>query len=91
MDRYRSRTNLKDRECDDLEIVADIKDEIQRIIARWNNTSRRHGLLVNLAKTETMWMNEEKDDLHVVVDGKTIKQVNTDCILGLYSMCGGKA
>ena len=30
---------------------------------------------MNLEKTEVMWIGEQEMDLHVVVDGKTIKQV----------------
>ena len=29
---------------------------------------------MNLEKTEVMWIGEQEVDLHVVVDGKTIKQ-----------------
>ena len=32
---------------------------------------------MNLEKTEVMWIGEQEVDLHVVVDGKTIKQVNS--------------
>ena len=37
---------------------------------------------MNLEKTEVMWIGEQEVDLHVVVDGKTIKQVNSFVYLG---------
>ena len=36
---------------------------------------------MNLEKTEVMWIGEQ-EDLHVVVDGKTIKQMNSLVYLG---------
>ena len=33
---------------------------------------------MNLEKTEVMWIGEQEMDLQVVVDGKTIKQVNRE-------------
>ena len=38
---------------------------------------RKHGLRMNLEKTEVMWIGEQEVDLHVVVDRKTNKQVNS--------------
>ena len=37
-------------------------------------------------ETEVIWIGEQEVDLHVVVDGKTIIQVNSFCILGRYSV-----
>ena len=37
---------------------------------------------MNLGKTEVMWIGEQEVELHVVVDGKTIKQVNRFVYLG---------
>ena len=32
---------------------------------------------MNLEKTEVMWRGEQDVDLHVIIEGKTIKQVNS--------------
>ena len=37
---------------------------------------------MNLEKTEVMWIGEQEVDLHVVVDGNTIKLVNSFVYLG---------
>ena len=37
---------------------------------------------MNLEKTEVMWIGEQEVSLHVVVGGKTIKQVNSFVYLG---------
>ena len=37
---------------------------------------------MDLEKNEVMWIGEQDVDLHAVVDGKTIKQVNSFVYLG---------
>ena len=68
--------------ADDLAVVADDKEDLQKTLQEWSNTFRKHGLRMNLEKTEVMWIIEQEVDLHVVVDGKTIKQVNSFIYLG---------
>ena len=63
-------------------MVADTKEDLQKTLQEWSNTFRKHGLQMNLEKTEVMWIGEQEVDLHVVVDGKTIKQVNSFVYLG---------
>ena len=63
--------------ADDLAVVAENKEDLQKALQEWNNTFRKHGLRMNLEKTEVMWIGEQEVDLHVVVDLKTIKQVNS--------------
>ena len=62
---------------DDLAVVADNKEDLQKTLQEWSNTFRKHGLRMNLEKTEVMWIGEQEVNLHVVVDRKTIKQVNS--------------
>ena len=68
--------------ADDLAVVADNKKDLQKTLQEWSNTFRKHGLQMNLEKTEVMWIGEQEVDLHVVVDGKAIKQVNRFVYLG---------
>ena len=63
-------------------MVADNKEDLQKTLQEWSNTFRKHGLRINLEKTEVMWIGEQEIDLHVDVDGKTIKQVNSFIYLG---------
>ena len=62
-------------------MVADNKEDLQKTLQECNNF-RKHGLRMNLEKTEVMGIGEQEVDLHVVVDGKTIKQVNSFVYMG---------
>ena len=68
--------------ADDLAVVVDNKEDLQKTLQEWSNTFRKHGLRMNLEKTEVMWIGEQEVDLYVVVDGKTIKQVTSFVYLG---------
>ena len=68
--------------ADDLAVVADNKEDLQKILQEWSNAFKKHALQMNLEKTEVMWISEQEVDLHVVVDGKTIKQMNSFVYLG---------
>ena len=37
--------------ADDLAVVADKKEDLQKTLQKWNNTFRKHGLRINLEKT----------------------------------------
>ena len=37
--------------ADDLAVVADNKEDLQKMLQKWNNTFRKHGLRINLEKT----------------------------------------
>ena len=67
---------------DDLAVVADNKEDLQKTLQTWSNTFRKQGLRMNLEKTEVMWIGEQEVDLHVVVDGKSINQVTSCVYLG---------
>ena len=69
-------------DADDLAVVADNKEDLQKTLQEWSNTFRKQGLRMNLEKTEVMWIGKQEVDLHVVVDGKTITQVNSFVYLG---------
>ena len=62
-------------------MVADSKEDLQKTLQEWNSTFIKHGLRMNL-KTEVMWIGEQEVNLHVVIDGKTIKQVYSSEYLG---------
>ena len=68
--------------ADDLAVVADNKEDLQKTLQEWSNTFRTHGLRMNLEKTKVMWIGEQEVDLHEVLDGKTINQVNSFVYLG---------
>ena len=53
---------------DDQAVVADNKVGLQKTLQESNNILRKHGLRMNLEKTEVMWIGKQEVDLHVVVD-----------------------
>ena len=61
--------------ADDLTVVDDNKENLQKTLQELSNIFRKHGLRMNLEKTEVMWIGEQEVDLHVVVDGKAIKKL----------------
>ena len=53
--------------ADDLVIVADHREELQGALEEWNDMLKKHGLKMNIDKTEVMWV-EEKDIKQVKVE-----------------------
>ena len=43
---------------DDLAVVVDSKEEIQKTLQEWNKIFRKHGFRINLEQTEVMWIGE---------------------------------
>ena len=60
--------------ADDIVVVADTKEELQKTLREWNNIFGKHGIRMNPEKTEVMWIGERVVDLRVVVGKKTIPQ-----------------
>ena len=42
--------------ADDLAMVADNKEDLQKTLKEWSSTFRKHGLRMNLEKTEVTWI-----------------------------------
>ena len=40
---------------------------------------KKHGLQMNLDKTEVMWVGDQREDLNIRLEGKDIKQVK-NCV-----------
>ena len=43
---------------------------------------KKHGLNMNLDKTEVMWVGKQREELNIRLEGKDIKQVNNCVYLG---------
>ena len=67
--------------ADDLAVMASDGKELEEVLRRWQAEFRRHGLKVNVEKTEVMWIGEEKR-LEVRMDGQLLKQVEHFVYLG---------
>ena len=68
--------------ADDLVIVAEHLEEWQGTLEEWNDMFRKHGLKMNLDKTEVMWVGKHRDELNIRLEGKYIKQVKNFVYLG---------
>ena len=72
--------------ADDPTMMTDNTEELEKTLQEWNNIFRKHGYRINLEKIEVIWIGQQEVDLHVIVDGKTIKQVDSFAYLGIM-MC----
>ena len=68
--------------ADDLVIVAEHREELQGSLEEWNEMFKKHGLKMNLDKTEVMWVGKQREELNIMLEGKDIKQVNKIVYLG---------
>ena len=56
--------------ADHLALVANGKQELQEILEEWNGLSTRHGLRVNLEKTEVVHIGHQREELNIELEGK---------------------
>ena len=75
MEIYRSRKKIL--YGDNLAVVSNDTEELQKALQERSITFKTYSLRMNLDKTEIMWIGEQDIGLHVDVDGKAIKQVNS--------------
>ena len=52
--------------ADDLAVVTDNIEALQKTLQEWSNIFRKHGLRMNLEKTKVMWIGKQEVDLHVL-------------------------
>ena len=65
--------------ADDLVIVAEHREELQGALEEWNDMCKKHGLNMNLDKTEVMWVGKQREELNIRLEEKDITQVN-NCV-----------
>ena len=68
--------------ADDRVIVAEHREELQGALEEWNDMFKKHGLKMNLDKTEVMWVGKQREELNIRLEEKDIKQVNNFVYLG---------
>ena len=68
--------------ADDLAIIAESKQDLQEVLEEWKGVFEKHGLRMNLEKTEVMWVGHQREELNISLDGKEIKQVDGFVYLG---------
>ena len=60
--------------ADDLSLVANGKQELQETMEEWNGLFIKHGLKLNLAKTEVLHIGHQREELNIELEGKKLNQ-----------------
>ena len=68
--------------ADDLVIVAKHREELPGALEEWNDMFKKHGLKMNIDKTEVIWFGKQREELNIRLEGKYIKQVKNCVYLG---------
>ena len=63
--------------ADDLTLVANGKQELHETMEEWNGLFTRHGLKINLAKTELLHICHQREELDIELEGKKLTQGGT--------------
>ena len=67
---------------DDHLIGAEHRQEWQGALEEWNVMFKKHGLKMNLDKSEVMWVGKQREELNIRLEGKYIKQVKDFVYIG---------
>ena len=52
----------------------------QGALEEWNDMFKKHGLKMNLDKTEVMWVGKHREELNIRLEGKDIKASKEFCV-----------
>ena len=70
------------RFADDIDLMAEGRDDLQRITNKVDLQSKRFGLSINTEKTKVMSLGKEHEELKITAQGKELEQVGTFTYLG---------
>ena len=92
LDLISSKTVVKDDMkkllyADDLALVANGKQELQETMEEWNGLFTKHGLKLNLEKTEVLHIGQQREELDIELEGKKLTQRDSFVYLG-GAVCG---
>ena len=73
--------------ADDLALVTNGKQELQETMEEWNGLFIKHGLKLNLEKTEVLHIGHQREELDIELDGKILNQRDSVVYLG-GAVCG---
>ena len=65
--------------ADDLALVANSKQEIQETMEEWNGLFTKHGLKLNLEKTQVLHIGHQRKELDIELEGKKLTQRAVSC------------
>ena len=60
--------------AEDLAMVGNGKQELQETLEEWNELFTRHGLKINVEKTEVLHIGLQREELDIELDGKKLTQ-----------------
>ena len=60
--------------ADDLALVVNDKQELQETLEEWNRMYTRHGMKINLEKTEVLHISHQREELYIELEVKTLTQ-----------------
>ena len=72
---------------DDLALVTNGKQELQETMEEWNGLFIKHGLKLNLEKTEVLHIGHQREQLDIELEGKILNQRDSFVYLG-GAVCG---
>ena len=73
--------------ADDLALVANGKQELQETLEEWSGLFTRHGLKINVEKTEVLHIDHQREELDMELEGKKLTQGDSFVYLG-GAVCG---
>ena len=73
--------------ADDLAMVTNGKQELQETMEEWNGLFIKHGLKLNLEKTEVLHIGHQREELDIELEGKILNQRDSCVYLG-GTVCG---
>ena len=73
--------------ADDLALVANGKQELQETLEEWNGLFTRHGLKINVEKTEVLHIGLQREELDIALEGKKLTHGDSFVYLG-GAVCG---
>ena len=75
--------------ADDLALVANGKQELQETLEEWNGLFTRHGLNINVEKTEVLHIGHQREELDIELEWKKLTQEDSFVYLG-GAVCGDR-
>ena len=92
LDLIRRKTVVKDAMkkllcADDLALVANGEQELQETMEEWNGLFTKHGLKLNVEKTEVLHIGHQREELDVEREGKKLTQRDSFVYIG-GAVCG---
>ena len=73
--------------ADDVALVANSTQELHETLDEWNGLFTRHGLKINLEKTEVLHIGHQMEELDIELEGKKLTQEDSFVYLG-GAVCG---